>query len=385
VAGFAVRVPLIALLLAALLGTLVALTPAGPAAAEPGALADARSQALALRTEVERLERAAAVAVEDYNAAQEALAAVVTEHVAAQQARDAVQRTHGADRDRSTQRVRALYMSGGGAALYASVLGASDVHDVMLRTRTVARLVGGDLGLIERSGKQVEQARAAAAELDRLSAERVTRQQAVAAAADEVTALLEASAARLAEADAEVVALAEQERARVEAEAAAAAAAHLAALQAASRSGAGGAGRTSAGTGIPAPSDAAAQAVAVARSVLGRPYRWGATGPGSFDCSGLLQWSYRYAGVSIPRVSRDQWRAGPPVPLAELAPGDLLFWAEDTSDPRSIYHVGMYVGGGQMINSPRTGDVVKISPVRLNGLIGAVRPAPPAVTARSAA
>jgi cell wall-associated NlpC family hydrolase len=138
----------------------------------------------------------------------------------------------------------------------------------------------------------------------------------------------------------------------------------------------------------PAPSDPgteAERAVAAARTVLGRPYQWGATGPDTFDCSGLTQWAYRQAGVEIPRVSRAQWYSGPRVALADLAVGDLLFWAEDTSDPTSIYHVGMYIGGAEVLYAPRTGDVVKIGPVRLNNLIGAVRPAPSQISGRRAA
>ncbi len=133
------------------------------------------------------------------------------------------------------------------------------------------------------------------------------------------------------------------------------------------------------------PGTEAEQAVAAAHTVLGRPYQWGATGPNTFDCSGLTQWAYRQAGVEIPRVSRAQWYSGPRVALADLAVGDLLFWAEDTSDPASIYHVGMYIGAAEVLYAPRTGDVVKIGPVRLDNLIGAVRPAPSQISGRRAA
>jgi cell wall-associated NlpC family hydrolase len=118
----------------------------------------------------------------------------------------------------------------------------------------------------------------------------------------------------------------------------------------------------------------AVEAIDAARSRIGLPYVWGATGPDVFDCSGLTQWAYRQAGASIDRTSRQQWFNGSRVALADLAPGDLLFWAYDTSDPSTIHHVALYIGAGRMIEAPRTGLTVREIPVYLDGYIGAVRP-----------
>jgi cell wall-associated NlpC family hydrolase len=93
-------------------------------------------------------------------------------------------------------------------------------------------------------------------------------------------------------------------------------------------------------------------AVKFALAQLGKPYQWGADGPRSFDCSGLVQTSYRAAGVHLPRVSRQQYGAGKLVSLRSLRAGDLLFYARDTSDRRTIYHVGMYLGAGRMVEAP---------------------------------
>ena len=112
-----------------------------------------------------------------------------------------------------------------------------------------------------------------------------------------------------------------------------------------------------------------------ARAQLGKPYVWGATGPDSFDCSGLTQAAYAAAGVRLPRVAQDQWFAGPHVDLGAIQPGDLLFWASDTSAPATIHHVAFYLGGGQILAAPHTGDVVKVEPLYLEGYLGAVRPA----------
>lgn len=114
----------------------------------------------------------------------------------------------------------------------------------------------------------------------------------------------------------------------------------------------------------------AATAIAAAESQLGVPYVWGAESPGSgFDCSGLIQWSWRQAGVDLPRTAAAQYDAIAHVPLSDLQPGDLLFWGSG-----GISHVGMYVGGGDVINAPETGEVVRIQAIWNDGLVGAGRP-----------
>ena len=121
-------------------------------------------------------------------------------------------------------------------------------------------------------------------------------------------------------------------------------------------------------------------AVRWALAQLGDPYRWGATGPDTFDCSGLTSSAYRAAGVSIPRVSRAQWGAGPHVALANLLPGDLIFYADNPSDPGTIHHVGMYIGNGLMVHAPHTGDVVRVASIWREGYAGATRIVPGVIT-----
>jgi cell wall-associated NlpC family hydrolase len=99
-----------------------------------------------------------------------------------------------------------------------------------------------------------------------------------------------------------------------------------------------------------------------AESRLGMPYVWGANGPTSFDCSGLVQWSMAQAGVVMPRVAADQAQAGPAVPLNQLAPGDLLFYHTDPTAPGYISHVAIYLGGGEMIQAPQPGQDVELVP-----------------------
>lgn len=110
-------------------------------------------------------------------------------------------------------------------------------------------------------------------------------------------------------------------------------------------------------------------AIRAALTQLGVRYRWGASSPNvAFDCSGLTQWAWAKAGVSIPRVSRSQYAALTRVPISQAQPGDLLF------SQGTFFHVGIYLGNGQMVQAPRTGDVVKISTVTWTRVIGVGRP-----------
>ncbi|MFZ2442577.1 MAG: NlpC/P60 family protein, partial [Ilumatobacteraceae bacterium] len=119
----------------------------------------------------------------------------------------------------------------------------------------------------------------------------------------------------------------------------------------------------------PAVSGKAGIAVSAAYSQLGVPYRFATSSPGvSFDCSGLTKWAWGRAGVGMPHQSGAQYGSFPHVSKDEAQPGDLIFYYSP------IGHVGIYIGGGQMIHAPQTGDVVKISVVHWNKVVGVARP-----------
>ena len=138
--------------------------------------------------------------------------------------------------------------------------------------------------------------------------------------------------------------------------------------------------------GVP-PSEAAASAglttaqltaaLRAAESRQGLPYAWGAAGPASFDCSGLVEWSFAQAGVALPRTAADQARTGPAVPVGQLEPGDLLFYHTDPTAPGYISHVAIYLGQGWMIQAPQPGLRVQVVPADFGAqFAGAVRVSP---------
>ncbi|HEX7717587.1 MAG TPA: C40 family peptidase, partial [Marmoricola sp.] len=113
--------------------------------------------------------------------------------------------------------------------------------------------------------------------------------------------------------------------------------------------------------GLPVPagtSDGAKAAIDFARQQLGEPYLWGAAGPDAWDCSGLTMMAWRAGGISLPHYSAAQYQQTKHISAADLRPGDLAFWG---TSPNTIHHVALYIGNGQIIQAPRTGDVVKVS------------------------
>jgi cell wall-associated NlpC family hydrolase len=135
---------------------------------------------------------------------------------------------------------------------------------------------------------------------------------------------------------------------------------------------AGGTASSPGGAGT-ASSATVARVIETAKSRIGAPYVYGASGPDSFDCSGFTSWVFRQVGVGLPRTAHEQWLSGPHVSYAEAQPGDILAWAGDSNAPNYVTHVAIYLGNGQMIAAPHSGSTVNISSVYTSGLLGAVR------------
>jgi cell wall-associated NlpC family hydrolase len=145
-----------------------------------------------------------------------------------------------------------------------------------------------------------------------------------------------------------------QARARALASAAAARATYNGAQAAASSEGSVVGASAATPDGIVAPPSQYGGVVGIAMRYLGVPYVWGGASPGGFDCSGLVAYAYGQMGISLPHYTGAQWNVGVPVSRSDLQPGDLVFF-------NGLGHMGIYIGGNQMIHAPHTGDVVKIS------------------------
>jgi cell wall-associated NlpC family hydrolase len=126
---------------------------------------------------------------------------------------------------------------------------------------------------------------------------------------------------------------------------------------------------------VPAPSAAPATAIAFALRQVGKPYQWGAAGPDAYDCSGLVYAAYAAAGIRIARTTFGWRQDGPQVPLARIEPGDLLFYPGSDGTAADPGHVVMYLGGGQIVQAPQTGEDVQVDPLDLSGVVVATRPA----------
>jgi cell wall-associated NlpC family hydrolase len=118
---------------------------------------------------------------------------------------------------------------------------------------------------------------------------------------------------------------------------------------------------------LPEATNVGTTALRAALTQRGKPYVWGAAGPDSYDCSGLVMWAFAQEGISLPHYTGDQWNSGMHVSRANLEPGDLVFFFADIS------HVGIYIGNGLMVDAPSTGQVVQVQPVFWDSFVGAVR------------
>ena len=118
------------------------------------------------------------------------------------------------------------------------------------------------------------------------------------------------------------------------------------------------------------PTEKGDRALRYAVEQIGKPYQWGGAGPRSYDCSGLTSQAWKHAGRAIPRTSQEQWAQLPHVPLTQLRPGDLVIYFPEAT------HVALYIGDGMVVQAPRPGTRIKVSPIAANPVLGAVRPDP---------
>jgi len=335
-------------------------------------LAVAQRQAAALALQVQALQVRTEQAIEHYNEVQARYRQAAEQHRRAQEALNAALAFAQARDDAATDRIRSLYMSGGAGGLAAAIVGGDNVTDVFSRFHGAQSVVADDTAQVVQATVAAEAAQGAEQALaDAAVRQNQLRNQAGVAAQSVKTQL--AAAQRLLDSAGAAVRglLAAQLKAEREA------AAQLAALLHNEQVRNGG---KAVAFGTP-PDQLSPQIAAMlldAEAQIGKPYQWGAVGPDSFDCSGFTQHAFAAAKVALPRTSREQWYAGSHPDTADLLPGDLMFWASNTSDPGTIHHVAIYLGGGYMVAAPHTGAFVSVQRIYAAGYLGATRIIAPA-------
>ena len=359
------------------LGLCALLSSAVGASANPS-IRDKRAQAQAILAQVETIGHEVGAAAERYNGATYELGQITTRLT---ETREDLLRARGMHKTAQVwiaKRLRALYINGEGGGVMEVVLGAESLDDLLTRLDVAERVTSQDARIVReaealrgRVAKQEKELASARARQVVVVQERATEKQAIEAklaeqqrllssVKDEIARLEEAERRRQAELQRQAQLALEQQRRLAEAQRAAEQATRTTARVTPAlevESDAAAAAPTPAFDPPPANAGKGAQVVAIAMQYLGTPYVWAAADPSvGFDCSGLTMYVFAQVGVSLPHYAAAQYQLGSPVSKDQLQPGDLVFF-------RGLGHMGMYIGGGNMIHAPRTGDVVKISSI----------------------
>ena len=376
-----------ALPLAAVIGILVALLAAVGASANPS-IEDKRRQAQAILQQVEQLDAEVGDAAERWNGANYRLEQISQQLQSAEA--DLLRAKQGVkvSQARVGARLRELYINGEPASAVEVLLGARSLNEIIEVLDATERITSQDLRIATELKGYRERVKLRRQELAKARTEQVAvvRQRAAEQAAIEenlserkrllssvqaevqrlVTAerarqaeLRRQAEARLAQQQAAVAAAAQRRAAEQTQLSVSAATATTDPVQSVEPVGAVAAATPESSIPSAPPADASkgAQVVAIAMQYLGIPYVWGAASPSAgFDCSGLTMYVFNQVGVALPHYAAAQYGMGVPVSKDQLQPGDLVFF-------RGLGHMGMYIGGGNMIHAPHTGDVVKISPL----------------------
>jgi cell wall-associated NlpC family hydrolase len=348
-------------------------------------LASDQQKAANLEAQIEANGNRVSVLDEQYTSAQLAIRNATAQIAADQQALDAKQKQTEAVRSQLAARAAELYMGAGNPSPLAS-LDVTNTRDLGSRSAYAGAAADQDRQLLDDVKVAVEQLGLQHASLEKAKAAAVKQRDQLDSARNAITQATDEQQALLGQVKGHIKTLVDQQQAEQAAQQAAqarATAERLARQQAqqqaensttASNSGGSSSGGSSTPVGVgsdpnlPAPNSQAQVAIDTAKAQLGKPYVYAGSGPDTFDCSGLTMYAWAAAGVSLPHNAEAQFQSLPHVSQSDLAPGDLVFFGSP------IHHVGMFVGGGTMIEAPYTGVDVRYHTIYRPDYAGAARP-----------
>jgi peptidoglycan DL-endopeptidase CwlO len=359
------RLPVVLIALA-----LAALAAAGVASATPAEIQQKKAEAEQVLAQIQEIDAELGLAIEAYNSATLRLDEIEEDIRVNQRHLAIARRAYKTAQGNLANRIVALYVEGEQDVLEV-LLGSANLDDLLDRVDSVQRISAQDVAIIEAVRDSRAQIRTLAKKLAKARAEqrnvvasRAAQRESIEDKLAERQQLYESIKDQIVQLEAEERErqrrLAEEAERRREAERAAAAAAESSAAAASSAAASSSGGSTAteevavASEVTSAPPAQYGGVVDVAMQYLGTPYVWGGASPAGFDCSGLVVYAYGQIGVSLPHYTGALWQMGSSVSSDQLAAGDLVFF-------NGLGHMGIYIGGGQFIHSPHTGDVVKIS------------------------
>jgi peptidoglycan DL-endopeptidase CwlO len=330
----------------------VLLLAATAADADPGAVASKRAQAQQVLAQIQQIDNSLGVAVEAYNLANVRLHKIESHQRENRRQLKLTQANLKVAQDSLAARLVSAYTSTQDNSTLSVLLGSTSLDDLLNRIEAVNSTSQQDASIV----RQVTSFKAAVqrhrTELRRAHTEQRSIVAQKAAQKRHIEAQLASRRQLLSSIKSEISRIKAAEAAQ-QRQLAAAAQARLAGTQPVTDVGVGVSVSTPEGSTV-APPNVHGGVVGIAMQYLGVPYVWGGSSPRGFDCSGLVAYVFAQIGVSLPHSSYAQFGMGTPVSISQLQPGDLVFFT-------GASHVGIYIGGGQFIHAPHTGDVVKIS------------------------
>jgi cell wall-associated NlpC family hydrolase len=367
-----------AIIIAAAAGLAVILTTVGSATANPS-IRSKRAQAQAVLAQIQQQDAQLEKAIESYNYANVQLGQIDADLGSNARHLVVARKSLGVAEQHIAERLKALYVNGDGGGAVEILLGAQSLDDLLNRLDMVQRVGDQDtkvLGDVRQFRKEVKLRRQllkdARAKQAQVVAQRASQRHSIESQLAERKRMLAGIQTEIKQLQAEEAVrqaqLRREAEARLLAQQRQQAAARTQALELSTNDFSSEVDSGSTDASIPtAPPSQYGGVVGIAMQYLGTPYVWAGASPGGFDCSGLVAYVYGQVGVSLPHNAAAQYGYGTPVAYSDLQPGDLVFFS-------GLGHVGIYIGGGQFIHAPHTGDVVKISSLSEHGgYVGARR------------